>query len=194
MLKIKIGVVFGAVIAGVLMSAKLNAGPSDPVMPAREGGPNLVSNPGFEEGSKGWNSVVQKGKYDVEIDRTHAHAGVASAKIGCREPGLCMWRQVIPVEKGKKYCFSAWVKAEGNKCPGTIMVWLQQGDSPVKGDVLYFDEGQEEEVRGHWKKYVIPEVTTLEDHLTIILQSHDLYGDDYGAIWFDDIVLRKIGD
>jgi hypothetical protein len=159
-----------------------------------EGGTNLVFNPGFEEGQKGWNAVVQSGKYDLTIDRTQAHKGKASAKIACIEPGLCMWRQGIPVEKGKKYYFSLWVKNESND-NGTPMIWLQQGNSPVKGEVLFLNEGQEGEVEGNWEKYAIREFTALEDHLTIILQSHDLYADDdKGAVWFDDIVLRKIGD
>ena len=147
-----------------------------------EGGKNLVSNPGFEAGRRNWLATVQRGKYDLSIDEAESLSGQSSAKIACAEPGRAMWRQVIPVEKGEKYHFTVWVRAE-RKPPGTTILWLHQGPTHRTGKLVYLDA----EVEGQWQKYIVPEITTIQDTLTIFLM-----GDGPGTIRFDDAALRKI--
>ncbi|MBI3920546.1 MAG: DUF4838 domain-containing protein, partial [Armatimonadetes bacterium] len=142
---------------------------------------NLLSNPGFEEGQRSWSPVVQRGRYDLLID-TSSHSGRGSARAFCVESGRAVWQQVVHVEKGTKYHFSAWAKAEG-KPPGTTLLWLHQGPSHLTGKLAYL----EAEAEGQWRRYIIPEITTLDDTLTVFLMS-----DDLGTIWFDDLVLQQI--
>jgi hypothetical protein len=151
-----------------------------------QAGKNLISNAGFEEGDKDWFLDVQSGKYELVIDKTQSHEGRASAKVVCVEPGRAMlWSRAAPkIGIGKKCYFSIWVKAEG-KPAGTTIAWLHQGPTHVTGKLLYLDADAE----GKWRKYIVPDLTTIEDTVPISLMS-----DGKGTIWFDDLVLRTLPD
>ena len=158
--------------------------PKPLIEPVKKESENLISNPGFEDGQKGWSYDLQRGKYEFTLDQAEAHGGSASAKLLCVEPGRAMLWNSVPAEKGKKYYFSVWVKAVG-KPAGTTIVWLHQGSTPATHRLLFLDADAE----GKWRQYVIPEMPAIEDSIPI-----SLMGDDKGTIWFDDVVMRKIGD
>jgi len=148
----------------------------------RNGGPNRVANAGFEAGRRDWSAAVQRGKYRHAIDETESREGKRSARVVCDEAGRAMWRQVVPVEKGQRYHFSAWVKAEG-KSPGVLILWLHQGPTHRTGKLAYLDAN----VGGRWQQYIVPELIAIDDRLTVFLMS-----DGPGTIWFDDLRLVKV--
>jgi len=143
---------------------------------------NLVPNAGFEAGQEGWRMPVQRGRYEHSIDTHQFHSGTRSAKITCMAPGRAMWHRDLPVERGSRYRFSAWVRAAGKK-PGTTILWVHQGPTHRTGQLLYLDD----EVDGEWQKYVVPQFTAIQDHVALFLMS-----DGKGSIWFDDIELVKL--
>ena len=143
---------------------------------------NVAVNPGFEDPDKGWQPSVQRGRYELAVEENGGRDAGKCAKIDCTEPGRAMWQQIVPVDRGEKYYFSAWVKAEA-KPAGVTILWLHQGPTHRTGKLLYLDP----EVDGAWRKYIVPEIVAIEEKIQIFLMS-----DGAGTIRFDDIVFRRI--
>jgi hypothetical protein len=89
-----------------------------------EGSPNLIPNPGFEEGLKSWMAVTVNGKSAAKLDRNIAHSGNSSVRIDLQneslvdmkvdsgfDAGNCIVYQNGPIAPGK-YLLRLWVRTE----------------------------------------------------------------------------------
>jgi len=71
--------------------------------------PNLVANPGFEQGAAGWSLPS-----NFSLDTTVAHGGVASLKVVNTDPKVYQLATTpLHVKSGHHYRFSAWIKTRG---------------------------------------------------------------------------------
>lgn len=137
-------------------------------------------NPGFEEGTVGWFTGVDRGEYVFLVDEKEAHTGVKSGKIICKKPGLGRWAQFEAVQKGKKYSLSVWVKASG-KVNGVLCIYQGSNKSHTRNSMTKFGD-----TKGRWTNYVIPEITAVSNTMLIFLEHQG-----GGTVWFDDVELIK---
>lgn len=163
-------VILGTVVLGLALFviANVSAEISEPK------GENLIINPGFEDGKKGWLTHTQKGVYIYTIDTEEKYKGKKSARVEGKEKGWARWYQSIPVEKGAEYYFSIWVKSEGSG-----LIWLHQ-KAPEKVICFGLTEGK-------WKEYIVPKIIATGDRLTIFLRNFGT-----GSVWFDEVKLTLI--
>ena len=69
---------------------------------------NLVQNPGFEAGAKGWE--LPEG---FTLDNAVAHRGAASLRFGWNDPAQRrLATQRLPLRPGRRYLISAWLKSD----------------------------------------------------------------------------------
>ena len=143
-------------------------GPGDAeIFAFRPGGGALVDNPGFEDGELGW--LISGRGYGV---RAGAGQGGSKALVfDCADPKLpfILPKQRVELEAGKRYRFSAWIRAEGLKAKGhgasVCMEWHDRqgkhlGGAYVKGvngDCGWQKvEGETPPIpAGAWKAYVL---------------------------------------
>ncbi|WP_256252923.1 carbohydrate binding domain-containing protein [Paenibacillus sp. UNC496MF] len=96
---------------------------------------NLVSNPGFEQGTAGWHAAG--GSIAAASD---SHSGTASLKVFNRTGASNSARQNLPIQNGKTYTFSAFTKL-GSGTDSAYMVlevvsggqtsWIQLASNPI---------------------------------------------------------------
>ena len=115
--------------------------PMPDYVPAPEGVENLFYDPGFEKNS--FEYIEQaKEREDVwfsrentfggmwEITTDEAHSGSHSLRLKYEQATSMPWvAQTVPVEEGKEYMFSAWVKF----APGTRTMLRLQADAYIGG-------------------------------------------------------------
>ncbi len=92
-------------------------GPGDAeIFAFRRGGGALVDNPGFEDGELGW-SISGRG-YGVRAGV--GRGGSKALAFDCADPKLpfILPKQVVEIKAGKRYRYSAWIRAEGLKAKG----------------------------------------------------------------------------
>jgi hypothetical protein len=148
--------------------------------------PNLVVNPGFENGTTGWELGYQSGQYVLSIDTTDAHSGSKSAKGVCTgTPGRALWNQTVTVQPGLAYYFSCWMKPSGTKPPGTTAIYVSNGTNLSDGALVYVSGNADE--TNVWQKVIVPHIAALDNTLGIYLLN-----DDVGNISFDDVILRTV--
>ena len=159
-----------------------------PQLPLQKG--NRIFNSGFEAGSEGWTPTG-----GFAIDRTMAHSGACSARIGFVEsPGakrrppalLGIECRPFPVRAGQHYTLSAWIKAAQ---PAThvqlcFFEWADDGgDQPSNhrnerlADVT---------VTTDWVRYQVCGIALpnlWEDYVARVVPS--------GAIWLDDVQIEE---
>ncbi|MCR4404095.1 MAG: carbohydrate binding domain-containing protein [Candidatus Acetothermia bacterium] len=78
------------------------------------GQPNLVDNPGFENGLPGWRQLVNN-RLSVQVMQTQAHGGKQALEFTSQSeaPGFAAYAgEPIPVEAGRRYRVSAWWKSK----------------------------------------------------------------------------------
>ncbi len=80
---------------------------------------NLLTNPGFENGSGnmpiGWEKDFWSGKWlswDWISNGSNVRSGMGAAKITSSRPNDAMWKQDVLVEPYSSYLFKGWIKAE----------------------------------------------------------------------------------
>jgi hypothetical protein len=106
----------------ILLFAALAATPATTARERATEPANLITNPGFEEGtydpagappgwgSHQWNTI---GPAQLTWDTAVVHSGSRSVKIvAAAQPDDAYWSQVVPVQPHTLYRFSAWVKTE----------------------------------------------------------------------------------
>jgi len=117
-----------AVAACIVLSPVLLRAADEPSQPA---GPNLIVNGGFEDGDKDTGLPAQwSGEKAVYArDESAAHTGKASLRYANDDPKryrLCA--QKVPLEPGRKYRFSVWVKTKdivGKESGATLCIEWQ---------------------------------------------------------------------
>ncbi len=117
--------------------------------PATLLGRNLLDNPGFENGLKGWGGGG--GTWTVEATRESVHSGRQAARVSNRtaaEQGLQQLVRTTP-EPGKLYQYSAWVKiGTGHMAPVTMT--LKKVDDSNGGNPSYYTVARVNAFAQHW--------------------------------------------
>ena len=151
--------------------------------------PNLVSNPGFEEGLKGWNVSVSGGGRDMirgEIV-SECHSGKQAAKVTMltdAHVGILnsAW---FAVEPDQRYDVSLWSRVESvanNPRPRLrILIRNTDGTHPVK-DYGSFGVRASEKWQEHRYWYISPP-DAARVYLTFFLHFP-------GTLYLDDVVMR----
>lgn len=85
-------------------------------------GPNLLTNPGFEDGEEGWTGHPQEARSVV----TDARSGGQALRIECAEDvhHASAW-QSVACKHGDRYLFSFWSKGEGKV---NVVAWFKGAD------------------------------------------------------------------
>ena len=146
-------------------------------------GPNLVTNPGAENGSAGWASDIflGEGDYTFSVPVGGAHSGDKSFKIECTgATGLAArWFQTgIAVTSGKKYAVRFWVRASGG-AHGENGLWMGSLYTPIG----WVDSGDE------WVRIVVPEIVATSSTISLYLTTSGP-----GIVYFDDIFIAELPD
>ena len=89
------------------------------------GDTNLLTNPGFENGTDGWSDRSCK----IEVVTTPVHSGAKSAKVSGRTQTWQGIKQSLlgKVTNGQTYKISAWVRLENSESD-TVTISIEQAD------------------------------------------------------------------
>jgi len=89
------------------------------------GDTNLLTNPGFENGTEGWSDRGCK----IEVVTTPVHSGAKSVKVSGRtQPWQGIKQSLLgKVTNGQTYKVSAWVRLENSETD-TITISIEQAD------------------------------------------------------------------
>jgi len=145
---------------------------------------NLVPNPGFEDGAKGWR--LGKGQ---TIDREIVHAGGASVRVHVPpdEPRSSNVECRVPVKPNTRYRASLWVRREKvGVCGAYVSERNDQnkltGKRTQVGAAIPKKDGVWHQL--HWELITQPETTRLS------LRS-DIYR-SFGTLWLDDFFITEV--
>jgi len=145
-------------------------------------GPNLVQNPGAENGSAGrsFNDLLDQGDYTAGIASGGAHTGSKSLKIECTgKPGqAARWYKEIPVTPGKRYAGSFWIRASGGAYGR-----LEVASSPPVLPVGWVDSNDQ------WVRIVVPEFAVAPTRSSITIYATNNAG---GTVYFDDFFIAEL--
>ena len=143
-------------------------------------GPNLILNPGAEDGSANWvsNIFMNRGEYAFSTPTDRPRSGSKSFKVewtggeDVHPPNAARWIQSIPVVPGKKYAARFWIRASGNaygrlEISSTPVGWTDSGDK--------------------WVQLVLPEFTATGSTLTLYPTSNG-----GGTVYFDDFFVAEL--
>lgn len=147
-------------------------------MPPPEKG-NRIYNSGFEAGPEGWTPTD-----GFTIDRSVAHSGRASARIGPDDfRGLeC---RPFPVRSGMPYTASLWIKAEKPNTPVTLRLfeWADEGgDRPSSRNEL----SARLTASTQWSRYRLTGVVwpDMWEHYVLRITPG-------GTVWIDDVQVEE---
>lgn len=146
-------------------------------------GPNLLSNPGFEQGLSGWSG-------DGELDNQEAHSGSYSVRM--EGDSANNWNVFVSsrleLKRGQKYQLGVWSKVRGE---GNISIGIRNISKAgvSKGYLWYTIPVKEQET---WFPFDL-EITTTPDPDVALFQIY-LRVDQFfvGEVWFDDVSIKKI--
>lgn len=159
------------------------------VMPATAAQVAKISNPGFEDGLKGWDSVVYGAKSEITIDREVKHSGRASLRVSSDQPSDTAVAQNVQLKPGQGYRLTAWIKTRGldprgSSVFGTIQVQSLTGAGSLascanhKGDTA-------------WTRVSVL-FAAPTDGLAHIALFFVGFGQGTGTVWFDDLSLEEV--
>ncbi len=154
---------------------------------AVEIGPNLVEDPGFEEGIDGWQERGEPITRDGEV----AHTGDWSLRIDSH-PELEFFNfhyvrgEDIPAEPNIRYHFSVWMRGalgEGESRPRVREV-------DAEGNTIrYHGLAQLHPGERDWRKVEVEFVTSPRAHA---LQPYLITSNAVGAVWYDEVRLERL--
>lgn len=104
-----------------------------PVLVAQQS-PNLITDPGFESGGRGWKA--QEGKSQLVTDAKQAHSGANAIRITAAQRGK-EWhahlfsRLQMEVVSGGRYICSAWVRGKGQAVVGLYEYCIKDGQTQI---------------------------------------------------------------
>jgi len=145
---------------------------------------NLISNPGFEEGTNHWR--VEKMAVSG-LDESIKHSGSASMRLTCPEGvnGVNFAQTVEPVKPETRYVMGGWSKATGGDCT-YFTAWFYDKD----GKLLTPKCGGGGRINTYhpWMESCFLFTTAPGTHRLVIQ-----CGLKYEATaWFDDLYLREV--
>ena len=154
---------------------------------------NAVKNPSFEDGMKSWGTLINAGKFNVNVDSTVARTGKASGKLECKEinpkadgtwrqpKAWARWVQKVTVKPGAKYqfrCFARGKKGDNAK----VTVFITGNEKP---DVIGFTKSLQGE---QWIELKNDPSFTAKKETAVIYLNY--YGE--GTAWFDDVEMIEV--
>jgi hypothetical protein len=157
-----------------------------------EATPNLLKNPGFEDGFKEWGvtlSSTGNGKRQMELESVLPHSGKACARIdfstklqGAKPDFQRFASQGIAVEPGKPYLFRAFVRSD-----------IREGQ--VNPRIFIYDANLAEPLRippdKTWRM-ISCKITPKEKAISVHVEA-DISSERYeGSIWIDDFCLSEL--
>jgi hypothetical protein len=148
--------------------------------------PNMVTNPGFEDGANGWSLPAQL----YAIDGNTAHSGAHSLRYH-NEPGgpYLLASQSLPLKSGKCYRMSVWVKTDKVVCDDTgatiCMEWFGK-DGYIGGSYPPGIKGTNDWQRIDYVTCVVPPGVT-GGSVTVYGRSGAT-----GTAWFDDVEVTEL--
>ncbi|NOZ22246.1 MAG: hypothetical protein GXP25_14295 [Planctomycetes bacterium] len=148
--------------------------------------PELVANPGFES-AEGWAPTTPR---FARLVTDRPHSGRQCAHVALDEPNSVSWRQEVPVEVGKEYRFSAWLRTE-NVVPGQQHGFGYLAVYQYDKDDKLTDFHDVTQLKGthDWRqvRYTFaPRGATVKARLI-----GGLYAAS-GQVWIDDVGLRTV--
>jgi uncharacterized protein (TIGR03437 family) len=161
--------------------------PLSPATQIGSDGPNLLTNPGFEDGLAGWQLVVNdaaKSAGSLTLDTSIAAAGNGSAAVTVASPDNIAWhvdleQGNLPLTAGATYRLQFWARADS---PRSITVFAQSAGPD------YVSYGLDEHVAltTTWKLFTVSFIATAtvkDARLEFWL------GDLAGTVWIDQAQL-----
>ena len=153
---------------------------------------NAVKNPSFEDGMKSWGTLINAGKFNVNVDSTVARTGKASGKLECKEinpkadgtwrqpKAWARWVQKVTVKPNTKYRFRCFARSlkDGK---GKVTVYLSGN---IKPNVIGFTGELDGE---RWIEVQNDAFVAKGDSAVIYL---NYYGE--GTVWIDDVEMIEI--
>jgi hypothetical protein len=144
-------------------------------------GPNLIVNPGAEDGQSpwAWDVLYGSGDYSFTIATDAAYSGDNSFKIECTgKGGWARWLQSVGevLTPGKKYAASFWIRADNNGAPGIVEFYM-----PKLTRIGWQDSNDK------WVRIVVPELTATGTNFNIYPSM-----DGRGYVYFDDFFLAEL--
>jgi hypothetical protein len=143
------------------------------------GDTNIVQNPGFENGTEGWDG---RG-CEIEAVDTPVHDGTKSAKASGRTDAWQGIKQSLigKIENGMDYKITAWVRLE-NSDSDTVTISIEQNDD---NGVNYIninsgmaDNSDWVEISGEWTPDIAGEATTLDVYVEGPAEGINFFVDD----------------
>lgn len=160
-------------------------------------GANLLRNPGFEEGleaPEGWRTYPAPSPgLRFSRDDTRSHSGGRSARVECAGSGFGMWQQVVDVEPGRVYVFTAYVAFEGIAPGGACR--LQLVFRKADDGIIEFVEFPSHTGRREFALDFPPELKVRAPAAAARVEVN-LFLSGRGRAWFDDVFfgLAATGD
>lgn len=157
-------------------------------------GPNLLPNPGFEDGVKlpaGWRTWADGVCCTFVWDKTNAHGGQRSVYL-CNtfKFNSMAWIASCPLKEDTFYRFSAWIKV--NKAKNSRgAVYLRVRGFAKGADWEEAGVGKGDGTGGKWEfvKWDFKTPPGLGASSNLWLQS--FFGDG-DQVWFDDVELKEL--
>jgi hypothetical protein len=153
---------------------------------------NLLPNPGFEELGKagaplGWSLHAAAGKPTLTLDPVAPHAGAYSLRLTGASPADRAFAETagLPVEAGKTYLFTAWVRAENVSAGNPV---LGVGRSKADGTWDGWSYVARLKPTPEWRE--VRQVWTIPEGIAVI--TFRVWAEYFaGTVWFDDVALTE---
>lgn len=151
--------------------------------------PNLVKNPGFEEAEGNdpyyWVSGSWENNGKFNLDNTQAHSGKSSALITNSKATDSRFKQQIPVEPGRYYRLSCWIKTED--------VGTKEKGANISIDGLIETSQDVKSTSGEWIYVELYGVSSpSQKNFTLTLGLGGYSSLNTGKAWFDDVVVEEL--
>lgn len=148
------------------------------------GRPNLLVNPSFENGQKGWEFFSWHKKGAVAIDRVERRDGGASVRIHNSAGDDCFLKQTVTVKPQTRYRLSGVIKTDNVLTKATGATLSLEGG---------FEKTESITGRKGWKRVEFEFVTGPLTKIKVgpRLGHHSSMAS--GTAWFDDLSLVELG-
>jgi len=146
-----------------------------------------ITNPGFEEGAKGWSFKKRYETQEIAVDRTVSHSGDASLRISGGE-GENPWaaQRVDNLRGLTEYRLAAKVRSpEGESAAAAVKLEFYDANNH---NVSGWYGKIRTETDGTWQ--TVERTATAQDTVVSVAIIVRLYGP--GTLWFDDVELSVV--
>ena len=146
------------------------------------GRPNLLINPSFEDGEKGWDFGSYAKHGTVSVDTNEKHHGKSSIRIENSAGDDSFLKQVIAVKPKTRYRMSGYIKTKDlvTKGAGATLSLGGEGTVPIA-------------VNKNWTKVTFEFDTGPSDSIMIGPRLGHNSAPVMGVAWFDELSLVELG-